>query len=55
MVQSLSQARTTHMHCKQIEAVHEVITCTLYGVCKRLVAKLLRVINYIKMYKVVEY
>ena len=54
MVQSLSQERTTHMHCKQIEAVHEVITCTLYGVCKRLVAKL-RVINYIKMYKVVEY
>ena len=54
MVQSLSQARTTHMHCKQIEVVHEVITCTLYGVCKRLVAKL-RVINYIKIYKVVEY
>ena len=32
--------RTCIANKNLIEAVHEVITCTLYGVCKRLVAKL---------------
>ena len=34
MVQPLSQTRTKHMHYKQIEAVHDVITFTSYGVRK---------------------
>ena len=51
MVQPLSQTRTTHMHCKQIEAVHEVITWTLYGVRKSCKIKS----NLSKMNKIVEY